>query len=603
MSQKIVDSKAYPLKELFADKFSVDFYQREYVWQKKQLEDLIGDLSSEFLKNYREGDSLEKVRAYDPYFMGEIILSIQEGARSDVIDGQQRITTFTLLFIYLLQEYGHVDKFPKGDIEKLVYSDDYGTPRFNLDIPERKACMLALYEAGEYQPKKDDVPSVFNIVERYDDIADCWSERIDEHNVVNFVYWLKEKVVFSKVWTNSDDFAYVIFETMNDRGLSLTQVEMLRSYLLANIDAEDRPSAMSKFDSMVKRLSAVNLGTKSKAENEFFKVCFRGHLAKDLSQAKNSKSDFVRIGSEFHRWVRDNSAQLGLSSPSDFVAFIDKLHFFADVYIKIDDLANARNTNEYLYLVVNSDYRFSLQPALIMASIAYGDSDAIVAEKIKVVSRYLTKVLSWRVWNHWNISQSSLEASIYALCKEIREMSLDELRAYLKSEPLELPELKGSPTLNQQNRKKLRVLISLITEIVAANSGTPDYMLNKKDIEVEHIWSNHYDQHQDEFSDEAEFVSARNNIGDLLVLPKSFNSSYGDDPYESKVQHYIEQNILAQTLNKAKYENNPGFLKFKEDSQLPFEAYDSFKRNEIANRAELYRRILLWNWSDGSEAF
>ena len=330
---------------------------------------------------------------------------------------------------------------------------------------------------------------------------------------------------------------------------------------------------------------------------------FRGHLAKDLSQAKNSKSDFVRIGSEFHRWVRDNSAQLGLSSPSDFVAFIDKLHFFADVYIKIDDLANARNTDEYLDLVVNSDYRFSLQPALIMASIAYGDSDAIVAEKIKVVSRYLTKVLSWRVWNHWNISQSSLEASIYALCKEIREMSLDELRAYLATEPLELPELKGSPTLNQQNRKKLRVLISLITEIVAANSGTPDYMLNKKDIEVEHIWSNHYDQHQDEFSDEAEFVSARNNIGDLLVLPKSFNSSYGDDPYESKVQHYIEQNILAQTLNKAKYENNPGFLKFKEESQLPFEAYESFKRNEIANRAELYRQILLWNWSDGSEAF
>lgn len=37
MASKTVDSKAYPLKELFLEKFDVDFYQREYVWQKKQL--------------------------------------------------------------------------------------------------------------------------------------------------------------------------------------------------------------------------------------------------------------------------------------------------------------------------------------------------------------------------------------------------------------------------------------------------------------------------------------------------------------------------------------------------------------------------------------
>ena len=54
MTQKIVDSKAYPLKELFSDKFDVDFYQRQYVWESKQLEDLISDLSSEFLKNWKQ---------------------------------------------------------------------------------------------------------------------------------------------------------------------------------------------------------------------------------------------------------------------------------------------------------------------------------------------------------------------------------------------------------------------------------------------------------------------------------------------------------------------------------------------------------------------
>ena len=60
MESKNVDSKVYPLKELFADKFSVDFYQREYVWQKKHMEDLIRDLSTEFLKNWKEDHALAK---------------------------------------------------------------------------------------------------------------------------------------------------------------------------------------------------------------------------------------------------------------------------------------------------------------------------------------------------------------------------------------------------------------------------------------------------------------------------------------------------------------------------------------------------------------
>ena len=62
---------------------------------------------------------------------------------------------------------------------------------------------------------------------------------------------------------------------------------------------------------------------------------------------------------------------------------------------------------------------------------------------------------------------------------------------------------------------------------MAKGSGTPDYMLNKKEIEVEHIWSNHFEQHTDEFDNESDFQTARNSIGDLLVLPKSFNASYG----------------------------------------------------------------------------
>lgn len=601
MENKIVDSKVYPLKELFSDKFDVDFYQREYVWQAKQLEDLIMDLSNEFLKNWKESHTLKNVVQYDPYYMGEIVLSMKNGDRSAVIDGQQRITTLTLLLIYLLRKYGDTEKFPKGDIEKLIYSDYFGEPLFNLDIDERKECMLALYKNGEYEVQNSDSISVKNIVDRYLEIENNWNEKINENNIVSFVYWLKEKVMFSKVWTNSDEFAYVIFETMNDRGLSLTQIEMLRSYLLANINNEDRDSAMQIFDDVVRKLVNIKLTSKSKAEFEFFKMYFRGHFARDFSQAKNSKSDFVRIGKEFHRWVRDNNEMLTLNNSSDYLEFIKRIKYFAEIYQKINDYTQERNAKDYLYLIVNSDYGFTLQPAVILASIAYKDDESTVDKKIKIVSKYLTKILSWRVWNHWMISQSALETPMYELCKAIRGKSVEELKTILASEPIELPELNNAPTLNQQNRQKIKVLLALITEIVASESNESDYILNKPDIEVEHIWANHFELHIDEFDNENDFATTRNGIGDLLVLPKSFNASYGDEPYNVKVIQYFSQNILAQTLNAKKYENNPGFIKFKEKSKLGFKPYTEFKRIAISERAELYKAILKWNWENKND--
>lgn len=592
---KTVDSKAYSLKELFQDKFDVDFYQREYVWQTKQIADLISDLSNEFLKNWKEGDDLEKVRSYDPYFMGEVVLSTNPGKRSSIIDGQQRITTLTLLLIYLLQNYQKLPKFPQK-INELICSDDFGTPRFNLDIKERCECMRSLFENGSYSPKETDSPSVKNIVDRYGDIGECWDSRINEKNVVSFTYWIQEKVVFSKVWTNSSEFAYVIFETMNDRGLSLTQVEMLRSYLLANIQEKDRPTSMKKFDDVIARLVKIKLSSKSKAESEFFRVYFRSHLASDMSQGKNSNSDFTRIGKEFHRWVRDEEKRLGLVSSDAFVSFLDKIEYFAKVYEKINDLLQGRDADNYLYLIVNNDYNFTLQTPAILASVAYGDKDEVIDEKIKLVSKYLTKVLTWRTWNHWMISQSAMESQIYTMCQEIRDASIDALKVKLQSSPLELPPLENAPILNQQIKNRLRVMLSLITAIVGRESGEFKYMLNDDHIEVEHIWCDHFENHTDEFESEADFANVRNSIGDLLVLPKSFNDSYGDDVYEDKVKRYYSQNILAQTLCQNKYDRAPGFLKFVKDSGLPFKPYEHFKKADIEERNRLYMAILKWDF-------
>ncbi len=64
------------------------------------------------------------------------------------------------------------------------------------------------------------------------------------------------------------------------------------------------------------------------------------------------------------------------------------------------------------------------------------------------------------------------------------------------------------------------------------------------------------------------------------------------------LKQYFSQNILAQTLNSQKYENNPGVLTYVGKSGLPFRSYDVFKKASIDERTDLYRKILEYEFKE-----
>ena len=68
------------------------------MWQRKHIEELIDDLTAEFLDNYSSEHSRAAVADYGSYFMGSIVLAGRENA---IIDGQQRFSSLTLLLMYL----------------------------------------------------------------------------------------------------------------------------------------------------------------------------------------------------------------------------------------------------------------------------------------------------------------------------------------------------------------------------------------------------------------------------------------------------------------------------------------------------------------------
>ena len=82
-----------------------------------------------------------------------------------------------------------------------------------------------------------------------------------------------------------------------------------------------------------------------------------------------------------------------------------------------------------------------------------------------------------------------------------------------------------------------------------------------------------------------------------MLLPKSFNASYGDLPYAKKREHYLTRNLLAQSLHERAYEHNPGFKRFIAESGLTFRAHAEFKKADLDARQELYQKLAEQIWS------
>ena len=190
--ENIITAKEFSLQDILSNKkYSVDFFQREYSWGKENIIQLVYDLTNAFYENYHTGDTPQSIDNYNSYYMGPIVLFEQNG-KSSIIDGQQRITSLTLLLIYLKHKAEKImDDFPK----EMIYSSSRGIKSFNIEIPERVKCLESLYNNNEYEPKDDDENSVLNMTSRYSDIDGAFPEDISEDELKLFIYWLVEKVI------------------------------------------------------------------------------------------------------------------------------------------------------------------------------------------------------------------------------------------------------------------------------------------------------------------------------------------------------------------------------------------------------------------------
>ena len=602
-------NKTETLRQILSgNRFTVNYYQREFRWGRKQIEQLIDDLTDTFLEYYDSANHTDtmEVDKYGYYYMGCTIRT--GGNNREIIDGQQRLTSLTLLLIYLnnlLAARGT----PIDNVASMIYSSKFGKLNFNIDVEDRRACFERLFKNDiNFVPANE---SSRNMLERYKDICELFPDELKDDALPFFTFWLIEKVLLLEIEAPSEKEAFTIFVTMNDRGLSLNSAEMLKGFLLQRITEEYRKDINAIWQKEIARIKeaaeSVRNGIVNAEDVDFIAMWLRGKYAETMRETKKGSKDedYELLGDRFHEWVGDDAGKkMGLKKSEDFRKFIEiEMTLMASVYLRIKEYSR-KLTPQFEDVFYNANRDLNYQGMLILSAIDRSDSLEMIDKKIQIIAKYVDIYASRRLFNYKKVNFNTNKYYMFRIMKMIRNVNATQLGIILINDLNTMASsLEGIDDfhLNQFTARYMLHLLARITSNINKQIGSPSQFeqyvdrQSKNPFDVEHILPDDFDTYKDSFTDEDDFNNYRASFGNLIILTKDKNRSYQAMHYAEKVKKYLGDNILAQSLNSQAYRNNPGFI--PPTSQYGFRPHEViFAKEEIKERQGVYKAIAKDIW-------
>ncbi len=209
------------------NQFVIPIYQRLYSWKKEQCEQLWDDIIKIGGNDKMNG-----------HFIGSILYVRDDNTHSSpllIIDGQQRLTTITLLLIalknHLSEEVKILEKFSHKNIENYLINSD---KKFRLILSESdKDTLLFLIDKNKRKPSE---PSV-KIVENFELFEKWISENTDK---LETIFKGLKKLMIVWIALDKGDDPQLIFESMNSKGIELTQADLIRNYIVMETETEEK---------------------------------------------------------------------------------------------------------------------------------------------------------------------------------------------------------------------------------------------------------------------------------------------------------------------------------------------------------------------------
>jgi uncharacterized protein with ParB-like and HNH nuclease domain len=600
--------------------YDVDFYQREYKWNEKlsyrPVSNLLKDIFYRFdLEKYNPNQEIkpEYIASLEWYFLNSFMTNTIKGKKY-IVDGQQRLTTLTLILIalYHLAMKFELKTFVTDKIKSLVMgSTEFGF-NFWMGFGDRNVALEDIfYNNLDFQKESRNV-SESNIYENYKVIYQMLDSKFkDAHRLHMFISYFNERILLIETEIDKDKDVAMVFEVINDRGVPLKPYEILKGKLLSQIDISDRAKFVNIWDENIGLLYIIG----EEHIDNFFAMYFRCRFSNTaeqyqlLEQSRYHKSIFTE---EFDSNIklRDNESTVRI--------FIEQaLPFYVKLYKDLFYYANNYDS-EYEYNYFNGLNNMDGQYVLTMASIMLNDIDLI--SKSKNVAKSFDRFYS--LLNLTNCYQSNEFGSlIIGLVPKVRDKNISEIASIFENllidticKKYDIKDLTSpyrydffkNVGYNTLTARFLRYYFARIDHFISDNSDMPEFgtyyqlVIQSKgnDIyHIEHIITNN-EKNIDLFLDEDEFNLQRNRLGGLLLLKGKDNQSSGDELYPEKLKTYnVVGTYYARTLLEDMYHKKVEFVKFNNENKINFRALNSFGKDEIEERHKILFKISQMVWS------
>lgn len=517
MSTKIHGAE-YPIEKIFCDDFvfSIPLYQRPYAWETEQAEALLDDLLG-FL-----GEGNDQIDELNPYFLGSIVLIKAEGStQAEVVDGQQRLTTLTIL-LSVLREVVPED-FAKALTEYLYEKGSLikGTPnRYRLTLRERDAQFFQDHIQNEgglaklielkNKPLSDSQSHIrdnaLKLLQRL--------QELPQQRCVRLTQFVVMGCLLVVVYTPDMDSAYRIFSVLNDRGLDLSHTDILKSEIIGKISEAKQDQYNKLWED-----------TEDLLGRDTFRDLF-SHIRMMYRKAKSQDT----VLKEIRQYVKPTK------QPTHFID--DVLYPAAQAYADIRDCAyeshqhaEAINTCfRYLNRVDNVDWlppaisylsRYSNQPAQLLWFFTQLDrlASCLMIRRANINER-MRRYATLLTWIEDSKDLQSPESPLHLAQEECREV---------------IQRLDGP--LYLESKIRLYVLLRLDTYL---SGGEAVY--NFPRITVEHVlpqnpkpeseWFEWFDHEETRQRDV-------HRLGNLVLLSRYKNSSASNYDFATKKQKYF----------------------------------------------------------------
>lgn len=362
MSLVKIHATEYPIYKVFSNDFvfTIPLYQRPYAWTTEQAGELLEDLLTAL------GEGHEPIDDINPYFLGSIVLIKGDKPDAQVVDGQQRLTTLTILLAALRTlvqpQYG-------THLTKLLYEEG----DLFLDTPNRYRLTLAKRDVDFFKEYIQNEGGISNLKDLNSaTLSDSqknikenallflnYLENISESQRVRLTQFIIKQCFLVTVSTPDLDSAYRIFSVLNERGLDLSLTDILKAEIIGPIPDSQKDAYTSKWED-----------TQEELGRDGFQNLF-SHIRMIYRKAKLSSS----VLKEFREYVRpaDNPQQF---IDKTLCPLADALYIIKTATYQSDKRAEEVNKLfKQLNRIDNSDW---IPPAILFLSRNQNHPDQLV---------------------------------------------------------------------------------------------------------------------------------------------------------------------------------------------------------------------------------